>query len=81
MSTDYTSCNGTDCPIKEKCHRFTGPKNPSYQSYFVEVPGKWGFRRETFDDGKIFDHREFQCEMFWGKNQDSIMSGLKNIMK
>ena len=80
MSTDYTACKGIDCPIKDKCHRFSGPKDPLYQSYFVEIPGKWGFRRETFKSGEIFDHREFQCDMFWGESQDQIMKTLNNIM-
>lgn len=37
-----TKCEGTNCPKKEHCYRFTANDtmvgNKSYQSYFVEVP-------------------------------------------
>lgn len=40
--SDITMCKGGNCPLKEKCKRFTATANPDYQSYFVEVPFKDG---------------------------------------
>lgn len=74
METDYTSCPGGTCPIKEKCYRFFGPKEPLYQSYFVEIPGNW----EKTDD---YDEPGWNCAMFWGETQDSILNQLKEIVK
>jgi hypothetical protein len=38
---DITMCEGTGCPVKDECYRFTA--NPSdYQSYFVDPPIKDG---------------------------------------
>lgn len=34
---DITMCEGTGCPRKESCHRFT-EKPSEYQSYFVTPP-------------------------------------------
>ncbi len=76
MGTDYTACPGEGCPIKESCKRFTGPKEPLWQSYFVEIPGKWEKSMNANDDKPIWE-----CDMFWGETQDSIMSQLKEIMK
>lgn len=36
---DITMCEGTGCPRKESCHRFTA-KPSEYQSYFVTPPVK-----------------------------------------
>ena len=66
MCADITMCSGQDCPIKEKCYRFTAPKNMIRQSYFAQSPGKT-------EDG------EFICEMYWGKNSQSIWDKLKDI--
>jgi hypothetical protein len=74
MSTDCTSCSGKDCPIKENCKRFTGPKEPLYQSYFTEIPGNW----EKTDDS---DEPHWQCKMFWGETPISMYNALKEIMK
>jgi hypothetical protein len=35
--SDITKCNGTGCPHKESCYRFTAPAG-DYQSYFVDPP-------------------------------------------
>jgi hypothetical protein len=64
---DITMCDGTDCPIKDQCDRFTSKPNEHRQSYFVNVPGK-------HYDGK------FSCEMFWGMPQERIMNQLKDIV-
>lgn len=37
---DITMCEGTDCPLKDKCYRYLAPKNPYRQSYFVNAPIK-----------------------------------------
>ena len=51
--SDITKCKGTNCPLKEKCYRFTATES-YYQSYFVEVPFKdnecemfWGNQSES----------------------------------
>jgi hypothetical protein len=53
-------CNGKDCPIKEKCYRFTAPKGIR-QSYFLETPGK-------MEDGKfVCDKSLFEYKAQWQK--------------
>jgi len=39
--SDITMCEGTNCPHKEKCYRFTA-KPSEYQYYFIEPPIKDG---------------------------------------
>jgi hypothetical protein len=63
---DISMCSGQDCPVKEKCYRFTAPKSLIAQSYFTESPGKT-------EDGK------FTCEMYWGVNNEAIWNQLKDI--
>jgi len=83
MSTDYTSCSGEGCPIKDKCHRFTGPKEPLWQSYFVEIPGNWEDEEPIQDGNAVVDVivKSWKCEMFWGETQTSILNQLKDIVK
>lgn len=38
---DITMCVGTNCPVKQKCHRFTA-KPSHYQMYFIDPPLKSG---------------------------------------
>ncbi len=40
--SDITKCDGTNCPIKENCYRFTAVANQYGQSTFVETPFKDG---------------------------------------
>jgi hypothetical protein len=40
--SDITKCNGTDCPVKKNCYRFTAKSDDVYQSYFVTPPFKDG---------------------------------------
>lgn len=65
MSADYTSCSGEDCPIKNSCYRFTGPKG-YYQSTIappMEIIDGW-----------------FYCEHFWDNKQTSkIRYETKNV--
>jgi hypothetical protein len=35
---DISMCEGQGCPLKEKCYRFTAPKNEHWQAVFVFVP-------------------------------------------
>jgi hypothetical protein len=67
IMADITCCPGTNCPVKEKCYRFTAPKSEFMQSYFFEAPGK------TEDD-------KFTCDMYWGENNEFIWNQLKNIV-
>ena len=67
IMSDITMCPGTDCPVKEKCYRFTAPKSEFMQSYFFEAPGK------TEDD-------KFTCDMYWGENNELIWNQLKDIV-
>ena len=34
---DMTKCEGGECPIKNKCYRYTSSSS-MYQSYFMEIP-------------------------------------------
>ena len=38
---DITTCKGINCPVKEKCKRYTS-KESMMQSYFMESPIKDG---------------------------------------
>ena len=35
---DITMCEGTDCPLRDNCYRYTATPTPERQSYFVAVP-------------------------------------------
>ena len=64
--SDITMCPSTDCPVKDKCHRFTANKNELWQSYFLDVPGK-------------IENDKFTCDMYWGDNAESIWNLLKDV--
>lgn len=64
--SDITICTGEDCPVKEKCYRFTAPVGEVKQSYFFQPPF------EEVDG-------VFTCEMYWGENAESIWKQLKDI--
>jgi hypothetical protein len=68
MNTDITKCEGTDCPIKASCVRYTTPPDEHRQSYFSFSPG------EVNDDGV------YKCEMYWGDAQERIMKQLNDIV-
>lgn len=40
--TDITKCEGTNCPVKESCYRYTAKADIFRQSYFTEPPIKDG---------------------------------------
>lgn len=37
---DITMCSGQDCPMRDRCYRFTAPKNDWRQSFFFNPPIK-----------------------------------------
>jgi len=67
MCADICMCSGKDCPVKEKCYRFTAKPSEHKQSYFFQPPGGQ-------KDGK------FTCEMYWGVTQDHVLRELERIM-
>jgi hypothetical protein len=70
---DITKCSGQECPIKEKCVRFTSHSNEYRQSYFTEIPGHW--------QEDVLNKKVWECEMFWGEQNEIILNQLKEIMK
>ena len=73
---DITKCNGQNCPIKEKCYRFTSESKSIYQSHFIEIPGKF-----EIVDGQYGRKILWKCDMFWGDKQESIINTLNDIVK
>lgn len=77
--SDITKCSGENCPIKEKCFRFTAETEPLWQSYFLEIPGKW---REPDPKCEIvLGNLVWECDMFWGEKQENILKTLKDILE
>jgi len=35
---DISKCTGTNCPLKEKCYRYTSQSNEYRQSYLMDIP-------------------------------------------
>jgi hypothetical protein len=64
---DITLCHGFECPIKEKCKRFTAKPSEHWQAYFLNPP-------YTITD------KVFECNMFWGENAEAIMKQLMGIV-
>jgi hypothetical protein len=65
--TDITMCYGFECPVKEKCKRFTSKPNEHRQAYFLDPP-------YTITDNV------FECNMFWGDKSEAIMQQLMGIV-
>lgn len=86
--SDITKCKGTDCPIKEKCYRFTSKEHDLYQSWFFETPGTWteilgSLKSDINPDSLCYKPeiiRIFECKMFWGEQSESILNKLKSIV-
>lgn len=53
---DITMCSGQDCPLKERCYRFTAPKNDWRQSFFVNPPIK----------------EDKTCDQFWDNQEYTL---------
>ena len=49
---DITMCKGTNCPLKEKCYRYTAKPNKYWQSWFYEAPVKNGKCDHFWEDKK-----------------------------
>jgi hypothetical protein len=64
---DITMCDGTNCPHKEKCYRYTANPSEFRQSYFAEPPIK---------DGKCDHYWGEQSEAIWNQLKD-IVNGNK----
>ena len=50
---DITMCHGENCPLKEKCYRYTAKPNRYFQSFFQEPPyqeGKCVFFEDNEDN-------------------------------
>lgn len=67
IMSDITKCHGFDCPVKEKCKRFTTTPSEIWQAYFLDPP-------YTITDNI------FKCDMYWGDKQDAIMQQLMGIV-
>ena len=81
MSSDLTKCSGLECPIKESCFRFTSQAEPLYQSYFVEIPGKWEDDTEPINSGCEKVVKNWKCDMYWGQQNENIVNYIQEIMK
>lgn len=64
---DITMCSGMDCPLKDKCFRYSA-KPHDYQSYF---------RKPPFE----IIHNRFTCNYFWGDGADLLFEQLTGIIK
>ena len=56
MSPDISMCQAEDCPLKEKCHRYTAIPFRVGQSYIVGTLYKYG-KCEQFWDNKDWGGR------------------------
>ena len=73
-------CLGTNCPQKEKCYRFICNPEPLYQSYFLEIPGKFVQKYSDKQTDNPFETiHVWECEMFWGEKNTEVMSILNDI--
>ena len=65
--TDICKCFGANCPVKEKCYRFTA-KADEYQSYFVDAPIK---------DGKCEYYWGENAENIFNQLKEIVKDGIK----
>lgn len=72
---DITMCKGDGCPVKERCKRFNAEPG-MMQSYFVDTPGKWEEVQRKYGRKILWN-----CDMFWGEQQDQILQTLENIVR
>ena len=59
MTADITKCRDNECPIKEKCLRWTTPSGVR-QSYFIDSPRQVGYCPMFWGDNqsKIYEKLE-----------------------
>jgi hypothetical protein len=55
---DITCCEGLTCPRKEQCYRYTAPKNPYRQAYFMQMPLEKDNSCEHYVDNKEWKKHE-----------------------
>jgi hypothetical protein len=48
---DITMCEGTNCPVKEMCYRFTAKPDELMQSYYSKIP-------YDFEEGECSEYLE-----------------------
>lgn len=65
--SDITKCHGFECPVKEKCKRFTDTPEKYWQAYFLDPP-------------YYINDNVFKCDMYWGDKQESIFHQLMGIV-
>lgn len=51
---DICMCSGGDCPMKDKCYRYTAPKSEYWQSMFTTPPINEMGECEYFWDNKEY---------------------------
>jgi hypothetical protein len=51
---DITMCSGGECPMKERCYRFTATKNEWRQSFFLGIPIKEDKTCDHFWDNQSY---------------------------
>lgn len=59
--SDIQKCEGTDCPWKENCYRFTAVSNPHWQAY-GPVPGKLVPNPVKIEGN---DTLVWECDQYW----------------
>lgn len=69
MMPDITKCKGTGCPIKERCYRYYSSESGEWQSWFTESPIR------------MLEDKSMKCDMYWGKEAQSIWDQLKEITR
>lgn len=60
---DITKCEGTNCPVKESCYRYTAKANVLGQSYFTDLPVK---------DGKCEMYWGENSKIIWNQLNDIV---------
>jgi len=68
---DITMCHGDDCPLKNKCYRYTAYADPYGQSIFTEIHYKDG-KCNHFWDNKGKRNRPDDEPMFKERGEDEI---------
>lgn len=51
---DISKCEGTNCPLKEKCYRYTVKDDEYWQSYFTKIP---------------YDIESGECDYLWERKE------------
>lgn len=53
---DVTMCEGTGCPLRDSCYRYTATPSDFRQSYFTEKP---------------YDDDSGECDYYWSNDDRS----------